>query len=153
MEIRIAKKSDIPQLLSLLEEMVIYHTKIDSYYKPFSKYSGLEEEIGDWLASKDMLVLTAEDGGELIGYAQVSVEDAPTYASVKKIGVVHDMFVAPAYRRKKIAQDLFQRAMDWFGRKKVKYIELSVDARNIDGVKYWEALGFFPYKFRMRKDL
>ncbi len=153
MIIRSAKKSDLDSLMNFLEEMVIYHTKIDGYYKPFSKYSGLDEEIMDWLSSKDMLVLIAEDGGKLIGYSQVSVEPAPIYASVKKIGVVHDMFVSAPYRRKKIAQELFQKAMDWFDKKKVKYIELSVDSRNTEGVKYWESLGFFPYKFRMRKEL
>lgn len=153
MIIRSAKKSDLDGLMGLLEEMVIYHAKIDEYYKKFSKYSGLREEAESWLLNKDMRVLVAEDGGEIIGYAQISIEDSPTYASVKKIGVVHDMFVLEPYRRKKIAEQIFSEAMDWFSSKKVKNIELSVDSRNIAGVKYWESLGFFPYKFRMRKDL
>ena len=153
MIIRSAKKSDLEELMRLLEEMVIYHTQIDKYYKSFSKYSGLREEAESWLSNKDMKVILAEDVGEIIGYAQVSVEDAPTYASVKKIGVVYDMFVLEPYRRKKIAEQLFSEAMDWFSSKKIKNIELSVDSRNVAGVKYWESLGFFPYKFRMRKDL
>lgn len=153
MIIRTAKKSDLDGLMKLLEGMVIYHTKIDKYYKSFSKFTGLEEEAESWLSNKDMKVLVAEDEGELIGYAQVSAEDAPTYASVGKIGVVYDMFVLAPYRRKGIAEMLFSEAMDWFNSRKIKNIELSVDARNAAGVKYWESLGFSAYKLRMRKDL
>lgn len=153
MVIRPAKKSDLSGLMDLLEEMVIYHTKIDKYYKPFSKYSGLKEEAGSWLSNKDMKVLVTEDGGVLIGYAQVSAEDAPIYAAVSKIGVVYDMYVREPYRCSGIANQMFAEALDWFSKKKIKNIELSVDARNTVGVKYWESLGFFVYKFRMRKDL
>lgn len=153
MIIRTAKKSDLSGLMKLLEEMVVYHMKIDRYYKSFSKYSGLKEEAESWLSNKDMKVLVAEDNDELIGYAQVSVEDAPAYAAVRKIGVVYDMYVLEPYRRKGIAEMLFNEALDWFGSKKIKNIELSVDARNAAGVKYWESLGFFIYKFRMRLDL
>lgn len=153
MIIRPAKKIDLDALMVLLEEMVIYHAKIDRYYKSFREYSGLRAEAESWLSNKDMRVLVAEDNGGLIGYAQVSVEDAPTYAAVKKIGVVYDMFVLPPYRRKGIAEMLFNEAMDWFGSKKIKNIELSVDARNAAGVKYWESLGFFVYKLRMRLNL
>ncbi len=153
MIIRNAKKSDLDGIMKLLEEMVIYHKKLDGYYKSFSKYSGLREEAESWLSNKDMKVLVAEDMGGLVGYAQVSVEDAPTYASVKKIGAVYDMFISEPYRRKGIAEQMFSEVMDWFSSKKIRHIELSVDSRNIAGVKYWESLGFFPYKFRMRKDL
>ncbi len=153
MLIRSAKKIDLDGIMSLMEEMVVYHNKLDGYYKAFSKYSGLREEAESWLSNKDMKLLVADDGGDIIGYAQVSIEDAPTYASVKKIGVVHDMFVRDPYRRQKIAKQIFSEAMDWFSSKNLEHIELSVDSRNVAGVKYWESLGFFPYKFRMRKDI
>lgn len=153
MIIRSAKKSDLGGLMKLLEEMVIYHRKIDQYYKEFSKYSGLKDEVESWLSNKEMKVLVAEDGGNLIGYAQISAEDAPTYASVPKIGVVYDMYVQDSYRRKGIADMLFSEALDWFRLKKIKNIELSVDSRNTAGVKYWESMGFSTYKFRMRMDL
>ena len=153
MIIRTAKKSDLNGLMKLLEEMVIYHTKIDKYYKSFSKFSGLKDEAESWLSNKDMKVLVAEDESGLISYAQVSVEDAPTYATVSRIGVVYDMYVREPYRRSGIANQMFAEVMDWFGKKKIKNIELSVDARNTAGVKYWESLGFSVYKFRMRKDL
>lgn len=153
MIIRNAKKSDLDGLMKLLEAMVVHHVGIDGYYKPYSEYSGLREEAESWLSNRDMKVLVAEDAGELIGYAQVSVEDAPAYVSARKIGVVYDMFVSGPYRRKGIAEMLFNEALEWFKSKKVKNIELSVDSRNKAGVKYWESMGFSVYKFRMRRNL
>lgn len=153
MLIRNARKSDIRALLKLIEGMVGHHIKIDRYYKPFPQYSGLEEEIESWLLNKDMKVLVAEDNGKLAGYAQVSVEPAPTYVFVKKIGIIYDLFVLVPYRRKGIAKKLFDEALQWFALKKIKHIELSVDARNESGIKLWKSLGFFEYKLRMRRDL
>ncbi len=153
MLIRNARKSDIKAILGLIEGVVKHHNKIDCYYKPFSQYSGLEEEIGSWFSNKEMAVLIAEDSGKLVGYAQVSVEPAPTYVLAKKIGIVYDMFVSESYRRKKIAKKLFDEALRWFALKKVRHIELSVDARNESGIKLWKSLGFFEYKLRMRLDL
>ncbi|MDE2001517.1 MAG: GNAT family N-acetyltransferase [Patescibacteria group bacterium] len=152
MIIRNAKKTDIAELLSLMEAMVEHHTAIDGYYKPFSEYAGLEEEVTSWFSQKDMLVLIAEENGRTAGYAQVSVEPAPAYAAVKKIGVVYDLFVREEFRRQGIARLLFAEAMAWFQKKKVKNIELSVDARNASGVAFWTSMGFEPFKLRMRMD-
>ncbi len=153
MTIRGLQKNDAPDLFGLLEEMVNYHAKIDSYYKPFSQYKNWDEEIDSWLKDKDMRLIGAEAGGKLVGYARVSIEPAPDYAVPKKIGIVYDVFVLEKYRRQGIAEMLCEDASAWFQKKKVKYIELSVDARNESGIAFWKKLGFFPYKLRMRKDV
>ncbi len=130
----------------------MHHRRLDLYYKPFSSFEGLEEEIGTWIANKDMLVLVAEDAGVIIGYAQVSVEPAPVYAAAKKMGVIYDVFVLPAHRRKKIARQLVDRALEWFEKKHVRHIELNVDVRNDEAMAFWSALGFSAFKLRMRFD-
>lgn len=152
MIIRVAGKKDIPAVLALLEGMVAHHRRLDPYYKPFSSFEGLEEEIGAWLSNKDMLVLVAEEAGVIVGYAQVSVEPAPAYAAVKKIGIIYDVFVPPQHRRKSIARHLVHDAFRWFEKKNVKHIELNVDMRNEEAMAFWAAIGFSPYKIRMRLD-
>ncbi len=152
MIIRIAVQKDIPVLLSLLEGMVAHHHRLDPYYKSFEHFEGLEEEIGAWLANGDMLVLVAEEAGVIVGYAQVSVEPAPAYAAVKKIGIIYDVFVFPAHRRKNIARKLVEEALEWLAKKRVKHIELNVDVRNEEAMAFWTVLGFSAYKVRMRLD-
>jgi ribosomal protein S18 acetylase RimI-like enzyme len=153
MLIRGLQKNDTEALRALLKAMVEYHAAIDRYYKPFSEYKNIDEEIDGWLKDKNMRLLGAEVNGKLVGYARLAVESAPDYAAAKKIGVVYDLFVSEQYRRRGIANALFVEALEWFEKKKVKYIELSVDARNESGIVLWKKLGFFPYKLRMRKDL
>lgn len=153
MIIRLMQKSDFAGFLDLLEKMVDYHRRIDPYYKPFSKYKDLRIEAESWLKDKDMLVLAAEDGGELIGYFRGSAESAPDYADRDKIGIVYDVFVLEPYRRQGVAEELFGEALRWFRKKKTKNIELNVDARNEAAIKFWRQLGFFEYKLRMRLDL
>ena len=153
MFIRILQKSDLSALMKLLEKMVEHHRRLDSYYKPFSQYKNLRSEAELWLKDKNTLVLTAEDAGELIGYFRGSVEKAPEYADRDKIGVVDDIFVLKPYRRQGIAEMLFNEALPWFQKKKIKNIELNVDARNKAAIKFWRKLGFGEYKLRMRLDL
>lgn len=153
MIIRTMKKSDLAGLMALLAKVVDYHRRIDSYYKPFSKFKNLKAEAESWLKDKDLLVLAAEDGGELIGYFRGSAESAPDYVDRDKIGIVYDVFILEPYRRQGIAKMFFAQARKWFLKKRVKNIELNVDARNSAAIKFWKELGFFDYKLRMRLDL
>ncbi|MBI4991980.1 MAG: GNAT family N-acetyltransferase [Candidatus Harrisonbacteria bacterium] len=153
MIIRNLQKSDLLGLLNLIEGMVDYHHEIDGYYKAFSEYKTLEEDVKFWLNDKDTRSLVAEDNGKLVGYLRAGVERAPDYAIVKKIGIIYDAFVSEKYRKRGIARQLLNEALKWFEIKKAKNIELSVDVRNEAGIRFWKSAGFKEYKFRMRFDL
>lgn len=139
--------------LELVGKMIDYHHLLDDYYKPFSAYSDLENEISEWLKDKNMSIFVAEDNGKLIAYLRSSVEKAPTYSAAKKIGLIDDVFVEEVYRRQKIGTALFDEALNWFKIKNVKNIELNVDARNQPAIKLWKKFGFNEYKLRLRMDL
>lgn len=153
MIIRSIKKFDLADLMKFLEKIVDYHHGLDSYYKPFSKYKNLRNEIASWLEDRNNLILVAEEDGELIGYFRVGAEKAPAYIDRDKIGLIYDVFVLKPYRRQGIAERLFKEAREWFKKKKVRNIELNVDTRNEAAIKFWKKLGFFEYKLRMRIDL
>ena len=61
MEIRNFRKSDLKNLLELLKEMVNYHRKLNSFYKPFEDYGDWNREISGWFNDKDLQVFVAED--------------------------------------------------------------------------------------------
>ncbi|MBI3045941.1 MAG: GNAT family N-acetyltransferase [Candidatus Harrisonbacteria bacterium] len=153
MFIRILKKSDLADLMKFLAKIVEYHRGLDRYYKPFSKYKNLRNEIESWLDDKNNLILVAEEGEALVGYFRAGVERAPVYVDRDKIGIVYDVFVLKPYRQQGIAEMLFGEALKWFQMKKIKNIELNVDARNEAAIKFWRKHGFGEYKLRMRLDL
>ncbi len=148
-----AEASDTTTILKLVKKLVDLHHRLDEYYKAAAEYKDLEERIADWFDDKNIAVFIAEDNGSVIAYIRGGIEEAPYYANVKKIGVLNDVFVEEAYRRQKIAEELFLRLEEWFKMKNIKNIELSVDARNETGIVLWKSLGFFEYKLRMRRDI
>ena len=153
MFIRHATKTDLIEIVKMATEMAELHHKLDAYYKPASQYKNLEEDLEKELGDKDGLMLVAEDGRRIVGYFRGSVEKAPDYISAKKIGVIYDLFVKPDYRKGGTGKKLMDAAMDWFNTRKVKNIELSVDARNADAINFWKKSGFSAYKLRLRRDL
>ena len=153
MLIRNFKKEDALAVIKLAKEMVDHHHEIDPYYKPWNKYKGLKKHIRGWVKERDTKVLVAEEDGGIVGYARLSVAKSPSYLAPEKIGIIYDLLISKPYRRRRMGELLFHSSMDWFMAKKIKNIELSVDARNISGVEFWKKFGFFGYKLRMRLDL
>ncbi len=148
--IRNFKEKDLSTVVRLSKKMIDYHHEIDPYYKPSVKYENLKDDAREWLIERNTKVLVAEIDGGIVGYARGSIERSPMFVTPSKIGIVDDLFVAEPYRKQGIGERLFSGLLDWFKIKKVKNIELSVDFRNEAGIKFWEKLGFFKYKLKMR---
>lgn len=150
-EIRTFKKTDIAALTELVKEMTDLHHSLDTFYRGSEDYKNLDEILSGWLNDPEMQVFVAEEGGEVVGYARIGVEAGPEYSSEKKIGIVYDSLVTEKFRRQGTASRLFDRALEWFGKKKVNFIELNVDSRNEEAVEFWKKLGFEGVKLRMRR--
>lgn len=151
--IRGFSKDDIPAIADLMRQMAGFHNSLDPEYKAGGGYPNLEEEIEGWLSNADILILVAKEKGEIVGYARISVEPAPTYLNEKKIGIIDDIFVIEDYRRKGVAEALFEKSKEWFLKKKVYSVELNVDVRNEGAIALWKKLGFSERKLRMRRRL
>lgn len=151
MVIRKAAEKDRPMILRLMEQLIEEHRRLDAYYKPFAKYRGLKDYIADAATDENKLLLVAENDGMIIGYFLGIIEEAPFYSVENYIGVVADAAVDKKYRRRGALAALFKEALEWFRKKGVNYIELSVDIRNAAAVAAWRRMGFAEYKYRMRR--
>lgn len=153
MNIRDASRADLPAIVAMAKEIVDRHHRLDPYYKAAAKYKNLENDLAEWLEDGDVKLLAATEGQRLVGYFRAAVEDAPSYVAAKRIGVIYDIFVSEEFRRRGIGAKLLHEALNWFRSKKIKDIEVSVDARNREAVEFWKSDGFFEYKLRLRKTL
>ena len=151
--IRKATNKDLNKIMELIKDVTDYHYKIDKYYKPFSKYKGLDKYTEDQLKDKNVKILVAEEDGKIIGRIVGAIIKAPPYITPKKIGNIDDTFIKNDYRHKAVGKKLLNELLKWFKEKKVKHIELSVDARNEIGIRAWKKFGFYDYRIEMRKDL
>ncbi|MDP1719228.1 MAG: GNAT family N-acetyltransferase [bacterium] len=151
MEIRTFKKADLEGVLDLVKKMADYHHALDTFYKSVVDYKNWEEMAAGWLNDPEMQLFVAEDVGKIVGYIRVGAEEAPEYSSEEKIGIVYDTLVFEGSRRQGIATQLFEKAVVWFQKKKVNFIELNVDARNEGAIDFWKRSGFGTVKLRMRR--
>lgn len=152
-KIRPARKSDQPYLLKLTKDSLNYHHRIDPYYKPASKYKGLNEYVQKSLQNKNVRIIIAEQKGQIIGYFVGLIQPAPKHVAADKIGEIYDAFIVKNYRNLEIGKKLFNALLKWFRLHKIKHIELTADARNEVGIKAWKKFGFFDYRIKMRLDL
>ena len=153
MIIRKATPKDAIGILGLMKQLIDLHHHLDPYYKTFAQYRNLRDYIGETASSRDKILLVAEEDNAVLGYIISVIEDTPSYATENKIGVIADATVTEQCRRRGILRLLFDEALNWFNKKGVKRIELSVDARNETAVASWKKLGFKDYKLRMNRNV
>ena len=105
------------------------------------------------IENRDRIIIVAEENNKIIGYFKGGIENAPNYITPKKIGVIDDAFIKKEHRNKGIGDKLLNQMIKYFRIKKIKYIGLSVDARNTIGVNFWKENDFFEHRIEMRKIL
>jgi len=97
-------------------------------------------------------IFVVEIDDKIIGYAVCWIERRPTYLyKVDKIGYISDVFVEEPYRGRGIGSALLGKILEWFKNKNIKYVELSVLAKNEKAKKFYEKHGFKVYSLNLRK--
>jgi len=152
-KIRKANIEDLDEIMILIECITDFHYKLDKYYKSFVEYQGLNEYIQQQLEDENTKILLAEVDEKIVGFIVGVILKAPGYIVPKKIGNIDNAFVKEDYRHQKIGENLIKELFKWFKEKKVKHIELSVDARNTIGINAWRKFGFFDFRIEMKKEL
>jgi ribosomal protein S18 acetylase RimI-like enzyme len=59
--------------------------------------------------------------------------------------MIYDIAVSEKYRRNSIGEKLYNTAIEWFQKRKVKRIELNVSISNPVSMKFWTKIGLKPY--------
>lgn len=95
----------------------------------------------------------AEENGKTIGFMLCLLSpNVPVYRE-RKVGVISDVFVREARRRKGVAKKMFALAVKWFKKNKVRSVQLAVAHDNMEARVAWRQLGFEPYMLYKRLDL
>jgi len=151
--IRKANINDLKEILKLIRKSINYHRKLDKSYRPFSKHFNLEKHVKKSLKNKNKLYFVAQDENneKIIGYFIALIEKAPySFTMQKYVGVIADAYIDPKYRKKGLGKKIFKEIIKWFKSRKIKYIELDVDARNKIGIKTWKKYGFYEFRMKMK---
>ena len=98
-------------------------------------------------------LIVAEERGKIVGFMLCLLSpNVPVYRE-KKVGRISDVYVLEARRRKGVAKKMFDLAVKWFRKNKVRSVELNVAAMNLEARAAWGKLGFEPLTIKKRLNL
>jgi ribosomal protein S18 acetylase RimI-like enzyme len=145
-EVRDAKEDELDKVANLWEKLATHHADLSGDFalawdskRRWSKY--LREKFSE-ISTK---LIVAEEEGEIVGFMFCMLSpNVPVYKE-RKLGVISDAYVEVERRKKGVANKMFDVALKWFKKNKVKTIELRVATINPEAQAVWKSLGFTPF--------
>ncbi len=134
-KIRKVEKKDFSQLLPLMFSYIV-----DFYECPRPEEKTLLHFLNEINSdSTKGLQFVAEKDHEIIGFATLFF----TYNTleVKKIAVLHDLFVIPQYRKEKVGQTLFETCLTFIRENDFAFMVWETAQDNIIAQKLYDKMG------------
>ncbi len=168
--IRDATAADVDRVAVLLEREARFLHRLDPYFelRPDFDWPG---RVGRILARSDLRLVVAEQGGDLVGFVYARVvrppasrpsrldrllrRPRPTAGPLEPAvwGVIEGCWVEEGARRRGLGRRLVARAEAWLRGEGAEQLRLGVAAANIEAQRFWQALGFRPYRLRYLREL
>lgn len=146
---------DLGKISRLAGELVRLHHRFDA--KRFMLIDNVESGY-EWffrreLANRDVVILTAETAGEVVGYAYGRLEQRDWNALLDAHGAVHDIFVDPAARKQGVGRELMNAMLAALRERGARTIVLSTATPNTAAQRLFESMGFRPTMVEMTRQV
>lgn len=153
--IREAVEADLPQIVACWRDLITLHQGLN----PSLYATQPQGEVLFWQASRRYLseatseVMVAEavsgtSGGPhldgLLGYIIAREGLRPPWYTVRRVGMVLDLYVRPEARRQGVAQRLLRAAEGAFTRRGLGWMQACFDPMNDSATGFWTGQGFRP---------
>lgn len=151
--IRLAEAADAERIGELWAEMVSYHAVLDpQIFRPAAGGAELyARSILDRLSDADARVLIAEIDGAVVGYVNGVIADITTEMFLPlRCGLLADIYVQAAFRRRGLGRQLVERLTLWFRSRGIGHFEWHVSAGNREALDFWKTIGGETTMLRMR---
>ncbi len=101
----------------------------------------------------DHILLVAEAGGELVGFAEGLIQKPHPMFEQDDFVELYHIYVRQAYRKQNVGRKLLQGVEEWAQVRSIRRLHLSVRSANELGHRFWLCLGFEDYAHVMHKVL
>jgi ribosomal protein S18 acetylase RimI-like enzyme len=108
--------------------------------------------LGTQLAEPDIVILVAERGGEVVGYAYAGVEGTDYISLRGPAGVLHDILVDPAHRGQGLGRALLDAMLAALAAKGAPRVVLSTAERNESAQRLFARAGFRRTMIEMTRE-
>ncbi len=145
MNIRRAKKKDIPQIIELLGQVLQIHAEIrpDIFIPGTTKYTN--EELGEILKDETKPIYVATDENDMcLGYAFCQLREQPFSNNMVQFTslFIDDLCVDARTRGQHVGENLFHYIKSEAKRMGCYEVTLNVWAGNTSAEKFYEKMGF-----------
>jgi GNAT superfamily N-acetyltransferase len=154
--IRRARDEDVPALGRLGAHLLRAHYAYDPqrFMAPGDDpEKGYAAFLGTQLRRSDAVVLVAERGGAIAGYAFAGIEPRSWKELREEAGFIHDLVVEERSRRQGVGRALLEAAIAWLREQGVPRVVLWTAEPNVASHRLFAALGFRRTMVEMTKDL
>ena len=114
---------------------------------------GYEWFLRTQLHEDDVLVLVAEQKGEVLGYIYAAIEPQSWKELREECGYIHDVAITEEGRRAGLATALIEDALDWFRARGMPRVILGTAERNEVAQRLFTKLGFRRTIVEMTREL
>ena len=114
---------------------------------------GYASFLGTQLDEPDIIILVAEQEGDVIGYTYAGVEGTDYMSLRGPAGVLHDIVVDPVHRGRGVGQMLLDATVAALSTRGAHQIVLSTADRNPTAQRLFERAGFRRTMIEMTRDL
>jgi ribosomal protein S18 acetylase RimI-like enzyme len=114
---------------------------------------GYGSYLGSQLGNPDIVVLVAEDGGEVLGYTFAGVEGYDYMSLRGPAGVLHDIVVDPAHRGRGVGRALLDATLAELKTRGAPRVVLSTAERNEPAQRLFARAGFRRTMIEMTREL
>jgi dTDP-4-amino-4,6-dideoxy-D-galactose acyltransferase len=90
----------------------------------------------------NLAILCARDGGHVVGYIVVGVEEGLSRALGMRWGRIISLAVDPPRHGERIGPKLVAAGMGWLREQKCEHVEVWTDLNNIAAIRTYEGAGF-----------
>ena len=153
--IRPARAADVPVIGRLGALLVRTHHDFDPQrFIPASERTaeGYGSYLGSQLRQRDVIVLVAEEKGEVLGYTYAGVEGFDYMALRGPAGVLYDIVVDPAHRGHGVGRRLLEATVAALTAKGAPRIVLSTAERNEQAQRLFARAGFRRTMIEMTRE-
>lgn len=114
---------------------------------------GYGSYLGSQLRNPDIVILVAEDAGEVLGYTFAGVEGHDYMSLRGPAGVLYDIVVDPAHRGRGIGRALLDATLAELNRRGAPRVVLSTAERNEGAQRLFARAGFRRTMIEMTREL
>jgi GNAT superfamily N-acetyltransferase len=136
----------IPAIVEVWTELMDHHSRLDPIFE--YKETGpdqIEAHLRELTGRDDAKVIVAVSGGRVIGFTLGIISKHPPVLVTETYGLVSDIAVVEAFRRRGIGGRMLEKVIGWFEETGIDRVELRVSPKNTIGYSFWEKHGFKDY--------